>query len=154
MKFAIVFVALFGFIVSWKIEILHKLFFGHSLIKLCDFRLMHWHFLAQKLRHDFWVEADFWVEKVYMSHPIDQTIVDAQIVIQDTQTLAMRVHLLVLTVDQRVHVVANRPLLVVLLMVVLHHADALETHHATMMNKRWQNKLIRKFIYFHYLCWF
>lgn len=95
---------------------------------------MHWH--IQRLKPTFWVEADFWVENASMSHPINQSAVDAQIAIQDTQTLGMVVHLLVPTVDQQLHVAVNRLLLAALLMVVLyHHADTLETHHATMMNK-------------------
>lgn len=70
-----------------------------------------------------------------MLHPIGQTIVDAQIAIQVIQILAMAVHHLVPTVDQHDHVAANRLLLVALLMVVIHHADALEMRHATMMNE-------------------
>lgn len=104
------------------------------LIKLLHFRLLHWR--IQVLRPAFLVKADSWVEKASILHPIDQTIVDARIAIQDIQTLVMAVvHLIVPTVDQQVHADANRLLPVALLMVVLHHVDALETRHATMMNK-------------------
>lgn len=107
MKLAIVFVALFGFIVSekWK----YHIHFSDviSLIKVFHFRLLHWR--IQVLRPAFLVKVDSWVEKASMLLPKDQTIVDAQIAIQNIQKLAMVVfHLLVPTVDQPVHADANR----------------------------------------------